>query len=83
LFTFLKYKFIVDVPGPYDYTVEGDFFAHEYSFTRAGRVVAKVSKEWLTLADTYGVWIQDNEDQILILACTVVIDMISSSNRDR
>jgi uncharacterized protein YxjI len=29
------------------------------------------------LADTYGIDIPDNEDEVLILACAVVIDLAS------
>src|SRR4051812_48396201 len=42
LFTLLKYKFTVDetaTPDPVDLEVEGDFFAHEYRFTRSGNTV--------------------------------------------
>ena len=38
--------------------------------------VATVSKQWFTWTDTYGVEIADGEDDILILASTVVIDMV-------
>jgi uncharacterized protein YxjI len=76
LFTFLHCKFTVDVPGPDDLEAEGDFLDHEYRFTRDGRTVATVSKQWLSLTDSYGVEIADGEDDILILASTVVIDMV-------
>jgi uncharacterized protein YxjI len=75
LFTFLHCKFTVDVPGPNDLEAEGDFLDHEYSFTRGGQTVANVSKQWFTFTDTYGVDIAEGEDEILILASTVVIDM--------
>ena len=47
LFTLFKYRFTVDetaTPEPVDLEVQGDFWDHEYEFTRAGRVVAAVSK---------------------------------------
>jgi uncharacterized protein YxjI len=75
LFTFLHCKFTVDVPGPNDWEAEGGFLDHEYSFARGGPAVANVSKRWLSLTDTYGVEVADGEDDILILASTVVIDM--------
>lgn len=75
LFTFFNCRFNVDVPGPDDLTAEGDFIDHEYAFTRGGRQVGSVSKQWFTLADTYGVEIDDKEDAVLLLASTVVIDM--------
>lgn len=76
LFTFFKTRFTVDVPGPDDLEAEGDFHACHYRFTRHGNLVAQVSKEWFALSDTYGVDIQPNEDDVLILACTVVIDLV-------
>jgi uncharacterized protein YxjI len=78
LFTLFKYKFTVDetaTPDPVDLEVEGDFFDHEYRFTRGGRTVAEVSKRWFGLRDTYGVDVADGENDVLILACTAVIDL--------
>lgn len=75
LFTFFSCRFEVDVPGPDDLSAEGDLLDHEYAFSRSGSVVASVSKEWFTFADSYGVEISDGEDDVLILASTVVIDM--------
>lgn len=75
LFTFFTCKFTVDVPGPNDIVARGDFLDHEYEFVRGSERVGSVSKEWFTWADTYGVEIADGEDDILLLASTVVIDM--------
>ena len=76
LFTLLRCKFTVDVPGPDDLEAQGSFLDHEYIFERHGRTVATVSKRWFTWADTYGVDIADGEDDILILASAVVIDLV-------
>ncbi|MBI1333655.1 MAG: hypothetical protein GC165_12340 [Armatimonadetes bacterium] len=75
LFTFLHCTFFIDVPGPDDLVAEGNFTDHEYRFIRQGRVVAGVSKSWFSWTDSYGVDIAPGEDDVLILACTVVIDM--------
>jgi uncharacterized protein YxjI len=75
LFTLLQCRFSVDVPGPDDLEATGDLFDHEYSFTRGGRTVATVSKKWFSWADSYGVDIAEGEDEILILASAVVIDL--------
>lgn len=69
-------RFIVDVPGPDDLTVQGDFWEHEYVFVRGPRTVAMVSRSWWSLADSYGVDVLDDEDHALVLACTVVIDAV-------
>ena len=70
--------FTVDVPGPDDLTVEGDLWEHEYFFVRAGSAVATVSKKWWSMSDTYGVEVLDSEDHVLILASTVVIDLVNA-----
>jgi uncharacterized protein YxjI len=76
LFTFLRCRFTVDVPGPDDLEARGDFLDHEYAFEREGSVVAQVSKRWFAWTDTYGVEISIGEDPVLILASAVVIDMV-------
>lgn len=76
LFTLLRCRFTVDVPGPDDLEAAGSFLDHEYTFERHGQVVAQVSKRWFSWTDTYGVDIAAGEDDVLILASTVVIDMV-------
>jgi uncharacterized protein YxjI len=83
LFTFLACRFTVDVPGPDDLEAAGDFLDHEYEFRRGGRAVATVSKRWFSWTDTYGVDIADREDDVLVLAATVVIDMVCHADRKR
>jgi uncharacterized protein YxjI len=83
LFTFFHCVFHVDEPGHDALTAEGNFNDHEYVFTRAGRQVASVSEQWFTFADTYGVEVDEQEDPVLILACTVVIDEACHEHRRR
>ena len=75
LFTFLRCRFYIDVPGPDDLEAKGNLLEHEYSFQRHGSEVASVSKKWFSMTDSYGVDIAEGEDDVLILASTVVIDM--------
>jgi len=82
LFTFFACRFTVDVPGPDDLEAEGDLFDHEYEFRRGGRTVATVSKRWFDWTDTYGVDIARGEDDVLLLASTVVIDMACHADDD-
>jgi uncharacterized protein YxjI len=65
----------VDVPGPDDLEVLGNILDHDYTFHRRDREIAKVSMKWFTVKDTYGVDVAHGEDDVLILACAVVIDM--------
>jgi uncharacterized protein YxjI len=73
----------VDLPGWDDIEVRGDLFEHEYTFSRQGHQVAQVSKRWISLVDSYGIDIDDQEDQVLILASAVVIDEILDEERKR
>ena len=77
LFTLFRTKFTVDVPGPNDLEARGNFLDHEYVFERSGREVARVSKKWFSLADTYAIDVDAGEDDVLILASAIVIDLVS------
>ena len=82
LFTLFRAKFTVDVPGPDDLEASGSLLDHEYTFERGGRAVATVSKRWFTMRDTYGVDVAAGENDVLILASTVVIDMCCHEEKD-
>jgi uncharacterized protein YxjI len=75
LFTLFTCRFTVDVPGPDDLEANGSLLDYEYTFHRARGPVATVSKRWFSFTDSYGVDIADGEDEVLILASTVVIDL--------
>jgi uncharacterized protein YxjI len=83
LFTLFQCRFSVDVPGPDDLEATGDLFDHEYSFNRAKETVATVSKRWFSWTDSYGVDIAEGEDELLILAATVVVDMACHGDQRR
>jgi uncharacterized protein YxjI len=84
LFTLLGHRFTVDDEnGPDDLEASGNFTDHQYTITRGGRQVAQVSERWFTLADTYGVDIVEGQDDVLILACTVVIERCQEATRQQ
>lgn len=65
-----KYRVI----GP-EWKVQGDFMAHEYTFTGAdSRELATVSKHWFTWGDTYEVDAFRSEDMLMALCVTIAID---------
>ena len=80
-FSWFKSKFTLDVPGPNDYEISGDFWDYEYEFKRRGRVVASVSKAFWAWGDTYGVDIINGEDDISILSTVVVIDLVCHEDK--
>lgn len=81
LFTLLNCRFFVDVHGPDDIEAQGDFLEHEYVFMRGGLAIGTVSKQWFTFTDTYGIDVDAGEDDVLLLACAVVIDMVYHDQR--
>ena len=81
-FSWFKAKFTLDVPGPNDYEISGDFWDYEYKFRRRGRIVATVSKAFWSWGDTYGVDILDGEDDISILCTAVVIDLVCHEDKN-
>ena len=72
----LRDRLKIDVAGDDDLEARGNIFQHEYGIFRGTREVAHISKAWIALSDTYGIDIDDDQDQVLILACGVVIDEI-------
>lgn len=81
LFTLFKTRFTVDVPGPDDLEAVGNFLDHEYAFNRGGREVARVSKRWFSWNDTYGIDVGEGEDDALIVAAAVVIDLVAHDDK--
>jgi uncharacterized protein YxjI len=76
LFTLVRNAFTVALAAGEELKIQGSFTNFEYAFTRGDRTIAQVSKRWFSLSDAYGVDIVDGEDEVLILACAVVIDLI-------
>jgi uncharacterized protein YxjI len=81
LFTPLRDRFRIEMPGGQDMTTHGNILYHEYTIDRNGDTVARVSKRWFHVRDTYGVEVAQSEDALLVLAITVVIDTMSHEGR--
>lgn len=79
--SFFKPRFIIEsIMG--DYYVEGDIFSHEFQIIKDGREAAYVSKKWFSFGDSYGAEILDSENQELILAMIIVIDMVLYNDKN-
>ena len=62
--------------GP-DLDVQGNILDLEYSIMHRRKKIAEVSKKWLSMTDTYGVEIDDDQNDVLILAVAIAIDMMA------
>ena len=67
--------------GP-DFDVQGNILDHEYTIKQGRDKVAEISKKWFRLTDTYGVEIDPGQNDILILAIAVAIDMMAHGDDD-
>ena len=77
MITPLRERFKIELAAGGDYEVKGNIVDHEYTFARDGHDVAKVSKRWFRVRDTYGVEVEPGHDDILVLAATVAIDQMT------
>lgn len=73
----LRDKWNVNIKGGDDLVVQGNILDLEYDIKQGHRKVAEVSKKWFTITDTYGVEIEDGQNDILILTIAVAIDMMA------
>ncbi|RME99059.1 MAG: hypothetical protein D6768_15900 [Chloroflexi bacterium] len=81
LITPLRDRWNISVPGGQNLVARGNILHHEYKILRGGQPVASISKRWFRLRDTYGVEVRDGEDALLLLAITVVVDMMAHAGR--
>lgn len=77
----LRDRWVVKVANGPDLDVQGNILDHEYSIGEGRDKIAEVSKKWFRLRDTYGVQIEPGQNEIVILAVTVAIDMMAHEGR--
>jgi uncharacterized protein YxjI len=78
----LRDKWNVDVKGGEDLVVQGNILDLEYDIKQGRKKVAEVSKKWFSITDTYGVEVGDGQNDILILAIAVAIDMMAHDEKE-
>lgn len=81
LITPLRDRWQINVPGGEDLSTQGNILNHEYKIEQGRQTIATVSKSWFRIRDTYGVEIAPDQDDALLLAITVCIDMMAHSGR--
>jgi uncharacterized protein YxjI len=80
-FTPFRERFTIDIPGPDDLEMVGDLFDHEFTIKRGDQTAATVSKRWLSLRDTYAVDVAPGQDDLLILASVLALDLAEDRER--
>jgi uncharacterized protein YxjI len=69
-------RFSVNVKNGPDLDITGNILDYEYQIKEGRNKVAEISKKWFRLTDTYGVEIAPDQNDVLILAITVAIDVL-------
>ena len=83
LITPLRDRWSVKLKNGQDLDVQGSILDHEYSIKHEGRKIAEVSKKWFSFTDTYGVEIDPGQNDILVLAVAIAIDMMAHPDQKK
>jgi len=79
--SFFKPKYIIT---GLDWTVEGDFSAHQYQIrNKDGNLVVSLTKAWFSWGDSYELNITNPEDEKMALAAVITIDMAMQQAQSR
>lgn len=65
----------------FNWHVQGNFLAHEYTITQNGNVIIAVSKKWISWGDCYELNIADNVDLVDAVCAVLIIDADLFSER--
>jgi uncharacterized protein YxjI len=77
----LRDRWKVEVENGPDLEVRGHILDHEYALDADGRNVARVSKQWFRVRDSYGVEMAPDQNPVLLLALTVAIDEMAHAGK--
>jgi uncharacterized protein YxjI len=83
LFTPFGERFTIGVHGAGDMEIEGDLFSHEFTIERDGQTIATISKRWLSMTASYAVDVAPGEDDLLILASVLALDLAVDAEHDQ
>ena len=75
LFTPFGEQLTIDVYGASELEISGDLLDHEFTIVRDGQTVAAISKRWLSMTASYTVDVSPGEDDVLILASVLALDL--------
>jgi uncharacterized protein YxjI len=81
LFAPFHERLTIAVTGGGDMEVAGDLLSHEFTIQRDGQTVATISKRWLSLTATYAVDVGPGENDLLILASVLALDLAMDQQR--
>ncbi len=80
----LHHRSSVDLADGSQLDVTGSILDKEFQITAGGQALARISRAWFRMRDTYGVEVAPGQDDVLFLAIAVALDRIHDDDeRDR
>jgi uncharacterized protein YxjI len=76
IITPVRDRWTVKIGGGPDLEIQGNILDHEYRIGEGRQKVGEVSKKWFRIRDSYGVEVAEGQNDALILAVTVAVDMM-------
>lgn len=81
-FTPFRERYTINSGGA-EMEMAGNLLQHDFVITRDGTTVATVSKQWVSLTETYGVDVAPSENDVLILAAVLALDLAMDREHHR
>jgi uncharacterized protein YxjI len=76
IITPVRDRWTVKIGGGPDLEIQGNILDHEYRIGEGRQKVGEVSKKWFRIRDSYGVEVAEGQNDALILAVAVAVDMM-------
>lgn len=83
MFSPLHHKSTIHLAGGSQLEAVGNLIGREFDIRGDGRTLARISRSWFQIRDTYGVDVAPGEDDALMLAAAVCLDRIHHEEEER
>jgi uncharacterized protein YxjI len=79
----LHHRSAVDLADGSQLEVTGNILDKEFEISAGGQILARISRAWFRIRDTYGVDVAPGQDDVLFLAIAVALDRIHHNEEER
>jgi uncharacterized protein YxjI len=79
----LHHKSVIDLSDGSQLEAVGNILDKEFEISGGGRTLARISRSWFRVRDTYGVDVAPGEDDVLLIAVAVALDRIHHDEEER
>ena len=79
----LHHRSVVDLADGSRLEAVGNVLDKEFEITAGNQVLARISRAWFRIRDTYGVDVAPGQDDVLFLAIAVALDRIHDDDEQR